>query len=320
MSHFRGSGGSTQLTSELLRLIPRTVSASDNSILCGQVTPSEVKSIILSMRDSSAAGPDGFTVPFFKACWDVIGDDLTAAVNDFLVGTKLPRSAGAAWLCLIPKGSAVASLSDLRPIALCSVFGKLLSKVLANRLRPLLPSLISPEQTAFIRGRNIADNILLTQEMVHRIDRKRKAPNALFKLDIRSAFDRVSWRFLDAVLEGFGFSQLFRRLVGNSLDASWLSVLINGEPKGFFKPSCGVKQDRQILLPSALCSCLSHRLRRRLHHIHFGKEGIGLQPRRPAQFLYGGFGAYPKSFQVYSNTREAYPKGLGSLHQIDPGF
>ncbi|KAG0461138.1 hypothetical protein HPP92_021435 [Vanilla planifolia] len=175
---------------------PHSISPAQNASLTRPTDALELFGVLSAMADSSAPGPDGFTVKFFKQCWLLLAQDLVDACNDFLSGTAIPKALGAAWLCLIPKSPAASSPNDFRPIALCNVGSKLFTKLLFSRLAPLLPGLISAEQSAFVKGRNITDNLLLVQEMLTRINRRRKDRNLLLKIDFKSAFDSVNWDFL----------------------------------------------------------------------------------------------------------------------------
>ena len=98
-------------------------------------------------------------------------------------------------------------MEGLWPISLCNVNAKVISKILANRLRALLPMLISLWQTGFIPGRDITENILSSQELALDMDRKLRHPNLMLKLDMEKAYDRVKWSFLIFMLRQFGFQE-----------------------------------------------------------------------------------------------------------------
>lgn len=109
-----------------------------------------------------------------------------------------PLELGKTLLIFIPKKDNPPGVKDFRPIALCNVVCKLLSKMLANRIKPFLQNLISSEQSVFVQGRTIHDNILIANELVHTISKsKGKSPLVLLKLDIEKIFDSLSW---DAIL------------------------------------------------------------------------------------------------------------------------
>ena len=97
----------------------------------------------------------------------------------------------ATFITLIPKCEGVDSLDKFRPISLCNVIYKITTKVIANRLKPLLPGLISPEQSGFVEGRQITDGIILVHELLHSI-RSQKMPGMMIKLDMAKAYDKLN--------------------------------------------------------------------------------------------------------------------------------
>lgn len=114
--------------------------------------------------------------------------------------------------------------------------------MISARISSVLPKIISENQSAFVKGRSIVDNVLLATEMVHSIDRKITGGNIVIKLDMMKAFDRVSWDFLYKVMASFGFNQHFLHLIRNCISLKNLFVLVNGKPCGFFHSSRGIRQ------------------------------------------------------------------------------
>lgn len=110
----------------------------------------------------------------------------------------------------------------------------------------LLQQIISTSQTGFVPESLITDNILLAQDLVHDIDHKGKNGNLLMKLDMTKAYDRVQWSFLYAVLRRMCFPEQWIVLVKHYIENSWFSILVNGEPAGFFKSSSGLKQGDRL--------------------------------------------------------------------------
>lgn len=145
-------------------------------------------------------------------------------------------------IVLIPKKNNAERMVDFRPISLCNVVYKLVSKVLANRLKLFLDNIISVNQSAFIPGRLITDNILVAFEMFHHMKNQKSAEGCLaMKLDMAKAYDRIEWDFLDAVLGKFGFDVGWRSRVMECVRTVSFSVLVNGRPSEEFSPSRGIR-------------------------------------------------------------------------------
>lgn len=134
--------------------------------LAADCIESEVKEALFSMNSLKAPGIDGFNVYFFKKSWHLIGREVVIAVQKFFSTGILPKEINVALLTLIPKCPNADMVRNFRPIACCSVLYKIISKVLANRLKGVLDGIISQNQSAFVPGRIIFDNILLSNELI----------------------------------------------------------------------------------------------------------------------------------------------------------
>ncbi|KAL2481397.1 Uncharacterized protein Adt_34363 [Abeliophyllum distichum] len=227
-------------------IIPRLVSDEDNLQLNRIPTLAEVREAIFSIDPDSVAGPDGFSSHFFQKCWDIISDDVFQAVLDFFAGGHFPRGFSATSIVLIPKRENACRWSEFRPISLCTVFNKLVTKLLNSRLSNIHPQIISAPQSGFIPGRLIGDNILLAQELLHTMDTKVRGSNAILKLDMAKAYDRLDWGFLISVLEGFGFDAIWIDRIQRCISECHFSILLNGRPCGFFPSSRGLRQGDPI--------------------------------------------------------------------------
>nr|XP_027102884.1 uncharacterized protein LOC113724156 [Coffea arabica] len=227
---------------EVPDVIPRLVSMEDNERLEEVPDLEEVRQAICQMDGESAAGPDGYSGRFFSAVWEIVGGNVYDAVRSFFCGAKLPRRITATSIVLLPKVQQPKDFSQFRPISLCNFVNKIFSKILALRLAPILSKIISPNQSGFVRGRCIADNYLLAQEVIAGIKQKARGGNVVFKLDMMKAYDRMMWPFLVKVLRSFGFGERWIDMVWRLISNVWFSVIVNGSLCGFFKSARGLRQ------------------------------------------------------------------------------
>jgi len=140
-----------------------------NEALCKQFMTEEILDALFQMGPFKAPGSDGFPTHFYQCHWDVLRDDVVAAVQQFFVDCCLPEGINDTAIVLIPKGANLEELKDFRPISLCNVIYKIISKCLVNHLRPFLDQIISKVQSAFVPHRLITDNALIAFECIHAI-------------------------------------------------------------------------------------------------------------------------------------------------------
>ena len=147
------------------------------------------------------------------------------------------------FITLIPKAQGANNFGHSRPISLCNFCYKVISRILVARLQPLLDKLIDPAQTAFVPNRNIAENILLAQEVVHSFSTTKKKKGFVgLKLDFQKAYDRLEWPFLIQVLKNFGFHQKFIHLIYQCISTVSFTLLLNGGKGPRIMPSRGLRQ------------------------------------------------------------------------------
>ncbi|XP_073033924.1 uncharacterized protein [Primulina eburnea] len=218
------------------------ISAVENDGIAAIPSLDEVRATVFSIHRDSVAGPDGFSSAFFQHCWEIVHQDVFGAVLDFFQGSPMPQGFTATTITLIPKFEGARAWSDFRPISLCNVTNKIISKLLYSRLRDVVERLVSPNQSGFVPGWMISDNIILAQELTHSITLPPRGGNVILKLYMAKAYDRVQWHFLFDVLRHFGFSERVVALVSACISHCHFSVNINGSLSGFFGSTRGLRQ------------------------------------------------------------------------------
>ncbi|XP_026447593.1 uncharacterized protein LOC113348103 [Papaver somniferum] len=184
------------ISEKLLDVIPPLVSTSDQEMLDALPSYEEIKSIVFQMDPESSSGPDSFSGIFYRTCWDIICSDLVEAIQFCWKRRFIPRGMNSNFLVLLPKCQGAKKANQFRPIGLSNVLFKIFTKIITVRMNTLMAKLISPQQAAYIKGRNIHEEILLASEMVNEMKKKRRGGNVAFKLDISQAYDSVRWKFL----------------------------------------------------------------------------------------------------------------------------
>jgi hypothetical protein len=250
---------------EVTRFVPRKVTDGMNSFLCAPFSAREVEKALFSMKPNKSPGPNGFTVGFYQKHWSMVKEDVCRAVLTFLNGGDMPEIVNSTVLVLIPKVKNAQELTQFRPIALCNVLYKICSKVISNRLRVVLGDIISEEQSAFVPGRLITDNVLVAYESIHYLKNKKgKSGACAVKLDMAKAYDRVEWQYLRAIMLQLGFSESWTALIMKCVESVTFSVRVNGHFSETFKPSRGIRQGDPIspylflLCAEGLSSMLKH--------------------------------------------------------------
>ncbi|XP_024164679.1 uncharacterized protein LOC112171781 [Rosa chinensis] len=211
LNYFGGLSTSSQPQNfqNILEAINDVVTVDDNIALTKEVDHEEVFIALKKMHPSKTPGPDGFSPCFYQSFWELVGSDVVGAIRECLVSEDCLRMINNTFVALITKVKTPLYMSPLRPISLCKVIYKIGSKVLANRLKPLLDSLISPFQSAFVPGRLISDNSLMAFEISHCLKRRSgKKGYCALKLDMSKAYDRVEWCFLEVVMLQMGFGDV----------------------------------------------------------------------------------------------------------------
>jgi len=226
---------------QITQHIPQLISPAVNKILMRTVELREVEEAVKQMAEGTAPGPDGFTVTFFHKFWDMLKEEVLHLVESSRKTRKVLPAFNATFLTLLPKSEGANHPSKFRPISLCNVIFKIITKVIANRIKPLMKLLIAPEQSGFVEGRQILDGIILIHEVVHSLKHS-NTPGMLVKLDLSKAYDKLNWDFMRGMLRAFGFCNEWIEWVMNITSSAFFSIMINGAPSQPFNSSRGIRQ------------------------------------------------------------------------------
>lgn len=234
-----------QAITHIYKEIPKLITVEQNKALMRAATMEEVEEVVMNMKKGKAPGPDGSTIEFYQAGWHFLGQEILEAVEESRLKQKIWPGINSTFLTPIPKSNKSEDAQGFRPIALCNVIYKIIATLIAKRLKPLLPSIISPEQTGFVEGRQILDGLVVTQEMIHSLNQK-KHRGMMIKLDLSKAYDRLSWRYLRMVLEAYGFEKRWIEWIYSMISTPIFSILVNGIPTNTFNATRGIRQGDPI--------------------------------------------------------------------------
>ncbi|XP_062114287.1 uncharacterized protein LOC133825346 [Humulus lupulus] len=250
LDHFRNFLGSASEASGIIDThaigLGSVLSSEDQLGLIKPFTVKEVKKAMLSIHSLKSPGPDGFGADFFKALWKDIGMEITWGVLDFFESASIPHSLNSTLLSLIPKVDHPINASEFRPIACYNTLYKCISKMLCNRLKLVLPALISQNQGAFIKNRFLAHNVLILQDLLKGYNRRNISPRCIMKIDISKAYDSIDWNFLENLLNALCFPKRFIKWIMVCLRGSSYALVLNGSIQGQFQGARGLKQGDPI--------------------------------------------------------------------------
>jgi hypothetical protein len=213
-----------------------------NDGLCMDFTDEEIGDALFQIGPLKAPGVDGFPARFYQRNWGTIKEEVINAVKLFFVTGHMPDGVNDTAIVLIPKCDQPETLKDFRPISLCTVIYKAISKCMVNRLSPILGEIVSAKQSAFIPGRLITDNALVDFECLHFIEQNTNPYKTFcaYKLDLSKAYDRVDWEYLQKVMQRLGFSQRWVDWTMACVTLVRYQVKFNGNLLDSFSPSRGL--------------------------------------------------------------------------------
>eukprot|EP00253_Pinus_taeda_P034852 PITA_34852 len=229
---------------ELFRTVqsfPRFVEEDEVEDLTIPVTKEEIEAAMKLMGKDKIPGPDGWTIELFLHFYEQIGAEITEVVEESRQKGVIYRPFNSTFIALIPKKDDLESFEDFRPIYLCNCIYKIISKVIALRIAPILSRNISMEQFGFLDGRQIHEAIGVAQEVIHSVKLKKKKGSVL-KIDLSKAYDRISWLYLRMLLTHVGFSYPFVSWIMGCITNVSFVVLVNGAATSFFNSQRGLRQ------------------------------------------------------------------------------
>ena len=230
---------------ELVTTVPR-LDKEKADTLEGLISYEEAATALKNMKNDKSPGTDGFTVNFFKFFWKDLGNFIIRSLNEGFVEGKMSISQREGIITCIPKGDKPREfLKNWRPISLLNVVYKIGSSCIANRMKEVLPQLINEDQTGFVPGRYIGDNLRLLYDIMDYL-KNENLSGLLVSIDFEKAFDSVNWEFMRKVLRHFGFGDDMLRWVSTFYTEIKSSIIVNGQASPSFKIERGCRQGDPI--------------------------------------------------------------------------
>ncbi|XP_050221486.2 uncharacterized protein LOC126671737 [Mercurialis annua] len=189
----------------------------------------EIFNALCSCAVKKEPGPDGFNFYFYRKAWPVMKNAIMELFLNFHRFNILPGGINSSFMVLTPKVAGSTNIKDYCPISLFNGIYKLLSKVLSQRLAPMLSSVISDNQHAFLKGRSILECSMIANELIH-IATRRKEKLLVLKLDFHKAFDNINWEYLFSIMRCMNFSAKWIEWISCGLSTTTTAVLVNGSP------------------------------------------------------------------------------------------
>jgi hypothetical protein len=224
---------------QIFNLILWSISDEMNNSLEAELA--EELSTLSSMKKGKSHDPNVLSMEFYLGFYDLLKGDLLKVVGESQRSGKMPRALNSTFIALIPKKQDALTFDDHRSISCCNVIYKPVSKIMTQRLKPILIELISKEQFGFLQHRQIHDAMALAQEALHSI-KLSKQEAVILKINLSKAYYRVNWTYLHLILLQLGINlNTLNWIMGCVQSVSFLD-LINGTPSNLFCALQGLRQ------------------------------------------------------------------------------
>ncbi|KAL9669643.1 hypothetical protein QQ045_007190 [Rhodiola kirilowii] len=324
---FKSSRGGTRVRwPEWMGFIPEKLNDEMRNDLMRPFSEAEIREAIFQMCPTKAPGLDGFSALFYQKHWSMIKGNVSRQILRMLNNGALEEGINKTLITLIPKVKEPKTVAEFRPISLCNVGIKIVTKMMANRLKPILPAIISENQGAFVPGKIISDNIIAAQELLHYIHTRGRQKMGYFalKLDISKAYDRVEWDFLEVLMQRLGFPEEWNSKVMSCVKTVSYVVRVNDFVTEEIKPARGIRQG-DPLSPFLFLICSEwlnlkvkeYQRRRKLKGVKISKDGPEITHMLFADDSMFFLQATPENASNLKRILEDYEKLSGQKINLD---
>jgi hypothetical protein len=238
---FTSEGWDSDSAAYLLNNLEKKLSQEDKEICDEGITLDEISKAVKLQKPDKSPGEDGIVSEFYRHYWYLIGEDFESVVREIFDQKLLSESQNRGIITLMFKSGEREDIKNWRPITLLNVDYKIVSKILAERLKRVLPNIINTDQRGFVKGRNIFQGNRLLQDIIDYTEMEDEEGAIIF-LDQQKAFDRVEWGWIDLCFEKFGFSDCFRGWVKMLFKNAKTSIQTNGFVSRFVNISRSIRQ------------------------------------------------------------------------------
>lgn len=305
--------------------IQPVISEHENEMFLAIPSCEEVFEVVRKMNPIKSPGPDGLPARFFQKYWCTVGRDVVQLVQNAFCYGIIPRSVNDTSIVLIPKVLHVSVFKHPRPISLCNTIYKIVSKIIAMRIRPFLDRIVYPTQSAFVLGWWIRENLILSNEIVHTMKMMKDDKGLVgIKIDMNRAYDRVEWNVLNGLLANYGFSSWAFALISECYMVDSSAQLFNGSVFDRVKVERGLRQEDPIspylfILMSELLSRMLLKLESegKIQGVRFGRTGPAISHLFFADDILIFFRANKENVDVINDCLEQYCGWTGQAINVE---